>query len=161
MSDTLSSRASGVNPGKRYASFMCRFSVSIVSIVAITQICISTGWHNASNSNGTRPLYTKKLPTDKSEEPEYFRIIEKIGKKNPSIVNEWKMLLLDLLNIVEATEEISICRDEYDDMFIECAVACGAKYIVSGDEDLLVLEKYREIQIITPKKYLEMKNETA
>ena len=104
---------------------------------------------------------TVKLYATESIVKEYFRIIEKIGKKNPSIVNEWKMLLLDLLNIVEATEEISICRDEYDDMFIECAVACGAKYIVSGDEDLLVLEKYREIQIITPKKYLEMKNETA
>ena len=104
---------------------------------------------------------TVKLYATESIVKEYFRIIEKIGKKNPSIVNEWKMLLLDLLNIIEATEEISICRDEYDDMFIECAVACGAKYIVSGDEDLLVLEKYREIQIITPKKYLEMKNETA
>ena len=104
---------------------------------------------------------TVKLYATESIVKEYFRIIEKIGKKNPSIVNEWKMLLLDLLNIIEATEEISICRDEYDDMFIECAVACGAKYIVSGDEDLLVLEKYREIQIITPKKYLEIKNETA
>ena len=104
---------------------------------------------------------TVKLYATESIVKEYFRIIEKIGKKNPSIINEWKMLLLDLLNIIEATEEIAICRDEYDDMFIECAVACGAKYIVSGDEDLLVLEKYREIQIITPKKYLEMKNETA
>ena len=99
---------------------------------------------------------TVKLYATESIVKEYFRIIEKIGKKNPSIVNEWKMLLLDLLNIIEATEEIAICRDEYDDMFIECAVACGAKYIVSGDEDLLVLEKYREIQIITPKKYLEI-----
>ena len=99
---------------------------------------------------------TVKLYATESIVKEYFRIIEKIGKKKPSIVNEWKMLLLDLLNIIEATEEIAICRDEYDDMFIECAVACGAKYIVSGDEDLLVLEKYREIQIITPKKYLEI-----
>ena len=99
---------------------------------------------------------TVKLYATESIVKEYFRIIEKIGKKNPSIVNEWNMLLLDLLNIIEATEEIAICRDEYDDMFIECAVACGAKYIVSGDEDLLVLEKYREIQIITPKKYLEI-----
>ncbi len=99
---------------------------------------------------------TVKLYATESIVKEYFRIIEKIGKKKPSIVNEWKMLLLDLLNIIEATEEIAICRDKYDDMFIECAVACGAKYIVSGDEDLLVLEKYREIQIITPKKYLEI-----
>ncbi len=87
---------------------------------------------------------------------EYFRIIEKIGKKNPTIVNEWKMLLLDLLNVIEATEKISICRDEYDDMFLECAVACGAKYIVSGDDDLLVLDNFRQIPIITPKKFLEI-----
>ena len=92
---------------------------------------------------------------------EYFRIIEKIGKKNPTIVNEWKMLLLDLLNVIEATEKITICRDEYDDMFLECAVACGAKYIVSGDDDLLVLEHFRQVPIITPKKFLEIKTTTA
>jgi uncharacterized protein len=87
---------------------------------------------------------------------EYFRIIEKIGKKNPTIVNEWKMLLLDLLNIIETNEKIKVCRDEYDDMFIECAMACGAKYIVSGDDDLLILKKYEKILIITPKQYLDI-----
>lgn len=97
-----------------------------------------------------------KIYATESIVKEYFRIIEKIGKNNTTIVNEWKMLLLDLLNIIETTEKIAICRDEYDDMFIECAVACGAKFIVSGDDDLLVLAKFREIQIVTPKKYLEI-----
>ncbi len=85
---------------------------------------------------------------------EYFRIIDKIGKKDLSLSNEWKMLLLDLITIIESNESIKICRDPYDDMFIECAVSCGASYIVSGDDDLLSLEKFNEIEIVTAKSYL-------
>ncbi len=85
---------------------------------------------------------------------EYFRIIDKIGKKDLSLSNEWKMLLLDLITIIESYESIKICRDPYDDMFIECAVSCGASYIVSGDDDLLSLEKFNEIEIVTAKSYL-------
>ena len=64
------------------------------------------------------------------------------------------MLLLDLITIIESNESIKICRDPYDDMFIECAVSCGASYIVSGDDDLLSLEKFNEIEIVTAKSYL-------
>ncbi len=85
---------------------------------------------------------------------EYFRIIDKIGKKDLSLSNEWKMLLLDLITIIESNESIKICRDPYDDMFIECAVSCGASYILSGDDDLLSLEKFNEIEIVTAKSYL-------
>ncbi|MDR2971013.1 MAG: hypothetical protein LBU83_03695, partial [Bacteroidales bacterium] len=31
----------------------------------------------------------------------------------------------------------------------------NADYIVTGDEDLLVLEKYNDIKIVSPNKYLE------
>ena len=48
-----------------------------------------------------------------------------------------------------------ICRDSQDDKFIACAVAAQADYIVSGDEDLLVLKKYEQIKIISASEFLK------
>ncbi|HEY5234378.1 MAG TPA: putative toxin-antitoxin system toxin component, PIN family [Verrucomicrobiae bacterium] len=45
-------------------------------------------------------------------------------------------------------------RDVKDDPYLACALAAGAKVIVSRDEDLLVLEKPFGIRIITPRELL-------
>ena len=39
---------------------------------------------------------------------------------------------------------------------IECGVAAVADFIVTGDSDLLVLEKYGNLTIITTKRALEI-----
>ena len=41
-------------------------------------------------------------------------------------------------------------RDPEDDQILACAVEGHADYVVSGDQDLLSLERYREIPIISP-----------
>ena len=45
-------------------------------------------------------------------------------------------------------------RDVKDDPYLACALAAGAKVIVSRDEDLLVLQKPFGIQILTPRELL-------
>lgn len=50
--------------------------------------------------------------------------------------------------IVEPEAVPSISRDPKDDKFIACALAANANYIVSEDKDLLVLNPYKDIQII-------------
>ena len=85
---------------------------------------------------------------------EYFRIIDKIGKKDKELCSQWKMLLVQLVKIVEPIKKIKICRDPKDDMFLECAVSCGAKYLISGDDDLLSIKEINKTQIITTKDYL-------
>jgi putative PIN family toxin of toxin-antitoxin system len=45
-------------------------------------------------------------------------------------------------------------RDAKDDPYLACALAAGAKVIVSRDDDLLALEKPFGIQIITPRELL-------
>jgi predicted nucleic acid-binding protein len=49
---------------------------------------------------------------------------------------------------------IHVCRDPNDDMVLECAVVSGAQFIVTGDKDLLVLNPYSGIQIVTPAEFL-------
>ena len=50
---------------------------------------------------------------------------------------------------------ISACRDPKDDMVLECAVVSGAPYIITGDKDLLALDPYDGIRIVTPADFLE------
>lgn len=48
-----------------------------------------------------------------------------------------------------------ICRDPRDDFILECAAAGGADIIVTGDKDLLSLHPYGDIEILTPRQYLD------
>jgi predicted nucleic acid-binding protein len=52
--------------------------------------------------------------------------------------------------LVTITEQIVACRDPDDDKFLELAVNGRAELIVSGDNDLLSMESFRGIPIISP-----------
>lgn len=45
-------------------------------------------------------------------------------------------------------------RDPKDDMFVACALLGGARYLVSVDQDLLVLESVDTVTIVTPEEFL-------
>jgi uncharacterized protein len=65
--------------------------------------------------------------------------------------------LSDLLEVVERvgiTESIADCRDPKDNKFLELAVSGQADYILSSDKDLLVLQPFRGILIMTPADFL-------
>ncbi len=64
--------------------------------------------------------------------------------------------LLRTVNLVEVTEVISDCRDPRDNKFLELAVCGQADLIVAGDEDLLVLNPFRDIPIVTPREFLRV-----
>ena len=49
-----------------------------------------------------------------------------------------------------------VCRDKGDDMVLASAIAGKADVIVTGDEDLLVLKKFRGIKILSPRQFLEL-----
>jgi putative PIN family toxin of toxin-antitoxin system len=51
---------------------------------------------------------------------------------------------------VTIVERIAVCRDPTDDKFLELAINGHADMIVTGDLDLLVLDTFRGIPIITP-----------
>ena len=63
--------------------------------------------------------------------------------------------------LVEATKEVCqkvepiapVCRDPDDDRILACALQVHADYIVTGDEDLLVLERHAAIHIVRPRDF--------
>jgi len=63
-------------------------------------------------------------------------------------------ILEDLAVVGEPGIEVDEVRDEDDDIFLECALEADADYIVSGDDDLLELEEFRGVSIVTPEEFL-------
>ena len=64
-------------------------------------------------------------------------------------------LLVKEAALVEVAEHVEECRDPKDDKFLELAVNGKADFIVSGDEDLQVLNPFRRIKIVSPREFLE------
>jgi putative PIN family toxin of toxin-antitoxin system len=54
------------------------------------------------------------------------------------------------------TEPVNASRDPDDNQVIETALIGVAKYVVSGDTDLLVLKEYESVQIVKPATLLEL-----
>ena len=59
-------------------------------------------------------------------------------------------------DLIEITETVQVCRDPKDDQVLELAVNGNATYIVTGDADLLVLNPFRGVEIITPAEFLKL-----
>ena len=63
--------------------------------------------------------------------------------------------LLARAELIAITERIAACRDPTDDKFLELAVNGRADLIVSGDTDLLALNPFRDIPIVTPAVFVQ------
>jgi putative PIN family toxin of toxin-antitoxin system len=56
--------------------------------------------------------------------------------------------------LVTVTQTITDCRDPKDNKFLEVAVSGHAAVIITSDRDLLDLQPYRGIAIMTPRDFL-------
>ena len=56
--------------------------------------------------------------------------------------------------LVIANKKVAVCRDPKDNMFLEASDEAGASWIVTGDEDLLVLGSHGTARIDTPSAFL-------
>jgi putative PIN family toxin of toxin-antitoxin system len=67
---------------------------------------------------------------------------------------EFLIALVQSGTLVEITETITACRDPKDNHILELAVSGRAQVVVTGDSDLLVLNPFQDIQILTPRDFL-------
>lgn len=87
---------------------------------------------------------------------EYEEIVQEMVNRKQGHINRTILVpLIKAMEIIEPSSHIEICRDSDDNKFLECAKDSHALYIVSGDKDLLVIEKYEDIQIVTAKDFCE------
>jgi putative PIN family toxin of toxin-antitoxin system len=68
---------------------------------------------------------------------------------------DWIRMVMGNAEAVSITQRIVASRDPTDDRFLELAVNGLADMIVSGDADLLVLNPFRGIPIVSPAAFVQ------
>lgn len=66
------------------------------------------------------------------------------------------MSLVRTAELVEVAEPVRECRDPKDDQILELAVSKNASCIVTGDADLLVLNPFHNVKIVTPAQLIDL-----
>lgn len=86
---------------------------------------------------------------------EYEDIVHRLQQKYPAISTKIPLQeFIARFEIIRVSSDIHISRDPDDDKFISCAVDGKCIYIVSGDNDLLSIGNYRDIEILTVVDFL-------
>ncbi|MBI5873893.1 MAG: putative toxin-antitoxin system toxin component, PIN family [Candidatus Omnitrophica bacterium] len=65
-----------------------------------------------------------------------------------------ELIKVDTL-LVTPSKKIVLCRDAKDNIVLEAALEAKADLIVTGDKDLLCLNPFQNIRIITPKEFVD------
>jgi putative PIN family toxin of toxin-antitoxin system len=77
--------------------------------------------------------------------------LKRLQKTPDDMIN----LYLSHVLVIEPSEvPQGTVRDLKDDKIIACAVGGQANYIITGDDDLLVLKQYQAIHIVTASQFL-------
>ena len=62
-------------------------------------------------------------------------------------------LLDNYADVVSPRHRTDICRDAKDNFILDVALEGKVDYLVTGDDDLLVLRSFHDIEIINPKHF--------
>ena len=129
-----------------------------MKIVIDTNVIVSGIFFNGKPRELLRECFNERYEIICTEEIflEYIETIEKLTERYKQNAREEIIpILLNNLTIVENVNDGKYSRDPDDDKFINCAKSAGAKYIITGDNDLLVLEKVEEIRLSTVSDFLK------
>lgn len=88
------------------------------------------------------------------------RLRAKYGISDPVLRAVVRLMILRG-ELVSPQRRITACRDPKDDKFLEVAVGGRADVVVSGDADLLSLDPFEGIPIVTPARFLTMLDAAA
>ena len=112
----------------------------------------------------SRSLDTGTILISQSQVEELNDVLGR-DKFNRYVTREERESFLESLigesELVEITEAVEACRDPEDDRILELAVNGNASFVITGDDDLLVLNPFRSIHIVTPARLLELLDESS
>ncbi len=132
----------------------------ISRVVLDTNILISA-FLLSENSTAARVYYKIKATSEIVVSEDVFKEFTDVfmrSKFDKYLSADKRLLILDDLRFsvkfITVLNAIYACRDPKDNKFLELAVSAGADCIVTGDEDLLVLNPFGGIPILTPAEFL-------
>ena len=88
---------------------------------------------------------------------EYHRVSQRLSDQYGDLGGGPVLTLIGTRGKLVRPDEVKTggSRDPDDDKFLACAEAGAADVVVSGDRDLLVLEQWKGIPIMTPRTFVE------
>ena len=88
---------------------------------------------------------------------EYWRVAAELSEKFPNINIKPFLELLTIKSKVIPSFSLQqpVSDDADDDKFISCALASESKVIISGDKHLLKVSGYNNIEVITPRVFVD------
>ena len=87
---------------------------------------------------------------------EYAEVLSRAEREIPRGARlRFLQLIKNRSFLVSPYRRLEVTSDPDDDIFIECADAARADYLITGDKDLLSLAHYGRIEIVTPRQYLD------
>lgn len=129
-----------------------------MKIVVDTNVFISGVFFGGAPRQVLQAVTTDKVDAFATSEivDEYNEIVEELlGKYGGRLDKKGLDRFTMKLNMIEPVTKTDVCRDPDDNKFLSCAVDSKSLYIVSGDKDLLVLEKFEGVEIITAKEFCD------
>lgn len=81
--------------------------------------------------------------------------VSKMGLHRDWMTHEFAAFTAACLKIRITGDIAGICRDPNDDHVLECAKKSAADLIISGDKDLLSLQRFEATEILSARAYLE------
>ena len=92
---------------------------------------------------------------------EYIEVLNRLGLKNKQEIIKLTKLFAEGYNSIFTTKTpyLKIVEDDPNDTkFLECAVALDSKGIISGDKHLTDIKKYIDIEIMSPREFIDYHN---
>jgi putative PIN family toxin of toxin-antitoxin system len=84
--------------------------------------------------------------------PQVAKILKKIGMSENDVLR----ILANNSNKIETKLKLHVINEDTEDnKILECALAAGADFIVSGDRHLLAIGKFRKTRILTPREFFD------
>jgi putative PIN family toxin of toxin-antitoxin system len=69
-------------------------------------------------------------------------------------VDELLQVYIKLLTFVEINCDVKLCRDPNDDFIIQLAISSEADFLITGDNDILILESFGNCQFISLSEFI-------
>lgn len=131
-----------------------------MKIVADTNVLISAlGW-KGNEFELLRRVFAREVSIIIS--PDLFAELERVAAKQELGFGEDDIAAFfeaigQVCELVLPEEKLTVVKDDpADDRVLECALAGGVDYIVSGDRHLLSLGVFRGIPIVTAQQFLQL-----
>ncbi len=88
---------------------------------------------------------------------EYTEVLARKKFNLPSeVLQKWREIFEQSTIIIEPNIEIEFPRDQKDAMFLECALAAEADYLITGDKDFEEAQKLVQTTIISVSQFKKL-----